>query len=267
MLVDLANKARKEKGLPELTVNAALNKAAVFYSGVMIQEAAKAKKMMKDKDHTVHELGGTNIGQRLDKFGYDYADCGENVAVANKLTPDEMAVIHKNWMGSKYHRANILAFREIGVALVKHPKSNEWYATQAFGLKLTNEEQMFFNLMNMARQEKKLKGLVPSGLLINAANAHAANMAKQMKLEHKLDKKDCVQRIADWDYVAGTAGENIAQSPGLNSEGVFKQWLAADADRAHILGDKYEDVGIGWARDANGTYYYCQLFAAPKPAK
>jgi uncharacterized protein YkwD len=223
---------------------------------------------MKDKDHTVHELGGTNIGERLDKFGYDYADCGENVAVANKLTPHEMALVHRNWMGSKYHRANILAFREIGVGLVKHPKTNEWYATEAFGLKLSTEEQMFFDLMNMARKDKNLKMLVPSGLLLNAANAHAAHMAKQMKLEHKLDKKSWEQRIADWDYVAGPTGEIIAQAPGLNINGVFNGWLAADADKAHILSDKYEDVGIGWARDANGTYYFCQVFAAPpKPSK
>jgi uncharacterized protein YkwD len=134
ILVDLANQTRKKEKLGVLKVNPLLNKAAVYYSGVMIKQPDKARKLMEKLDHAAHELDGKKIGDRLDDFKYDWTECGENVALAFSL--DQMKKVHDSWMGSKYHRENILdkKFTEIGIAVVKHPdRKNEWYITQIFG--------------------------------------------------------------------------------------------------------------------------------------
>jgi uncharacterized protein YkwD len=133
ILVDLANEARKEQKLGAVKVNALLCKAAAGYSKVMIKDAKKAHELFDNKDAKIHEIDGSNVGKRLDDVRYDYTQCGENVAIAYKL--DQMKKTHENWMGSQYHRANILSkeFAEIGIAVVKRPDSDEWFITQVFG--------------------------------------------------------------------------------------------------------------------------------------
>jgi uncharacterized protein YkwD len=134
-LVDLANEARKEEKLGALKVDPLLCKAAANYSRVMIKDAKKAHELLDKGDPKIHEIDGTNVGKRLDDVGYDYTDCGENVAIAYNL--DQMKKVHESWMGSKYHRANILGkeFKDIGIAVAKHPDRDEWFITQVFGVK------------------------------------------------------------------------------------------------------------------------------------
>lgn len=133
ILVDLVNEARKKEKLDALKVEPLLNKAAAAYSQVMIKDFKKARALMEKMDPKAHEIDGTTVGKRCDDAGYDYTECGENVAMAFSL--DQMKKVHDSWMGSKYHRANILdkKFTEIGIAVVKHPDRNEWYITQVFG--------------------------------------------------------------------------------------------------------------------------------------
>jgi uncharacterized protein YkwD len=130
--------------------------------------------------------------------------------------------------------------------------------------KLSKEEQAILDLTNAARAKEKLPPLKANPLLMEAARAHAANMAKQMKVEHVLDDKKSGQRIADAGYKAATSSENIGQSPRLMVKDVFDQWMESKAHRGHILGGKFEETGIGLARDSEGAYYYCQVFAAPQ---
>src|SRR5271166_4921296 len=125
--------------------------------------------------------------------------------------------------------------------------------------KLSREEQAILDLTNAARAKENLPPLKANPLLMEAARSYAANMAKQMKVEHVLDSKRSGQRIADAGYQATTSSENIGQSPRLMPKDVFEQWLESKAHRGHILG-KYDETGIGLARDSEGAYYYCQVF-------
>jgi len=130
-------------------------------------------------------------------------------------------------------------------------------------VKVSKEEQAILDLTNAARAKEKLPPLKANPLLMEAARSHAANMAKQMKVEHVLDSKRSGQRIADAGYMATTSSENIGQSPRLMPKDVFEQWLESKAHRGHVLG-KYDETGIGLARDSEGAYYYCQVFANPE---
>lgn len=127
-LLELLNKERKKEKLPELTVNPLLTKAARQHS----ENMAKQEKMS-------HELDGKGVGARVTDAGYDYRSVGENLAKSEPegedSPPSQPADIHKMWMDSKGHRANILSpkYREIGLSVVKSKKGTYYY-TQVFAV-------------------------------------------------------------------------------------------------------------------------------------
>ena len=89
LLVSLTNQERNSKGLDDLKVSPALIAAA----------KAKAQYML-DKDIFEHGDPWTFIRNA----GYDYLYAGENIAM-DFQTSD---AVHKAWMASSSHRANIL---------------------------------------------------------------------------------------------------------------------------------------------------------------
>jgi uncharacterized protein YkwD len=119
-LIEWTNKARAEKDLPPLAVNARLTAAARGHSANMAK-----------KGEMSHVLDGKSPADRVKAAGYDYSYVGENIAVGEN-TPLEQ--VFKGWMESKPHRENILKprYREIGVGIAKNDKGETYY-TQVFG--------------------------------------------------------------------------------------------------------------------------------------
>ncbi|MFI6819375.1 CAP domain-containing protein [Micromonospora sp. NPDC050187] len=117
-VVALVNAERAKAGCGAVSVDAKLTTAAQRHS----DDQAANRKM----SHTGSD--GSNVGDRLDRVGYDWRGYGENVAW-NQQTP---AAVMSAWMNSSGHRANILncAFTEIGVGVAR---SNGPYWTQVFG--------------------------------------------------------------------------------------------------------------------------------------
>jgi uncharacterized protein YkwD len=109
----LNNEERTARGLPALKENARLREAAVGHSGDMVQR--------RYFDHD--SPGGSSMVDRILGAGYVRKNqgwsLGENIAWG---TGDlaTAAQIHKAWMASPGHRANILrrSFREIGIGIV-----------------------------------------------------------------------------------------------------------------------------------------------------
>lgn len=104
----LLNEERAAEHLHLLRANAALARLASSYAADMVQRQFFA--------HVTP--GGITITQRLAMIGYDWQDCGENLAwgQAELSTP---AQIFNAWMHSPPHRADILdpTFREVGVGV------------------------------------------------------------------------------------------------------------------------------------------------------
>src|SRR5690242_15636055 len=76
--------------------------------------------------------------------------------------------------------------------------------------KLSKEEQRVLDLANEARAKEKLPPLKANATLAQVARAHAANMAKQHKMDHVLDGKNPAQRVDKAGYDYSSMGENIA---------------------------------------------------------
>ncbi|RQW98995.1 CAP domain-containing protein, partial [Micromonospora globispora] len=117
-VVDLVNAERAKAGCKALTINDKLMLAAQRHS----QDQADHQTMSHDGSD------GSDVGDRLDRVGYDWRAYGENVAW-NQQTPE---AVMDAWMNSPGHRANILncSFTEIGVGVAR---SNGPYWTQDFG--------------------------------------------------------------------------------------------------------------------------------------
>jgi uncharacterized protein YkwD len=117
-LFDLINAERKKKDLPPLKANPLLFKVGRAHSANM----AEQQKM-------VHELDGKKPSDRLKDAGYKYAFSGENIAAIYR----DMEKLVEAWMGSEFHRNNILSdrFTETGIGIVRDKEGAPYY-TQVF---------------------------------------------------------------------------------------------------------------------------------------
>jgi uncharacterized YkwD family protein len=59
------------------------------------------------------------------------------------------------------------------------------------------------------------------------------------------------------DYMA--AGENIAKGQPT-SAAVMSSWMNSPGHKANILSENFTEIGVGVAKDANGTIYWTQQF-------
>jgi uncharacterized protein YkwD len=108
----LHNRERASRGLPRLKENPKLRRAAERHSDNMVGASFF--------DHT--SPGGSTMVSRVRRTGYTSGArswaLGENIAWGSGRLATA-AQIHRSWMGSSGHRANILqrSFREIGIGI------------------------------------------------------------------------------------------------------------------------------------------------------
>lgn len=135
--------------------------------------------------------------------------------------------------------------------------------TKKEDLKLSKEEQAVIDLTNAERKNADAKPLTPNPLLMAVARAHAANMAKQDKLEHVLDGKEPYERVKEAGYKYSATGENIAWN-ALSPREVVKGWMDSPPHKANILNTKYTEIGVAVATNEKGERYWVQVFGAPR---
>ncbi|WP_337173784.1 CAP domain-containing protein [Paludisphaera sp.] len=117
-------------------------------------------------------------------------------------------------------------------------------------------------LHNRARKEKRRPRLSESRRLSEAAQAHAEDMAERRKMTHAgADGSTIANRVVARGYKYRRCGENVAvghYSPEL----VMRGWLTSAPHRKNILGG-YNQIGLGYATDKDGTPYWCVTFGLP----
>lgn len=129
-------------------------------------------------------------------------------------------------------------------------------------LRLSDEEQLLIDLTNQERAKEELRPLKPHPLLMRAAREHAANMARQQKMDHVLDGKEPRDRVRQVGYRFRHLGENVA-SGYRTPEGVVRGWMGSEGHRANILRSEFTEIGVGVVRDGQGKPYYAQVLASP----
>lgn len=128
-IIDATNIERAKNKLKPLKEKNLLNSSALF----------KAYDMNTGQYFEHVSPSGTTITDLANQFGYEYITIGENLAMGNFQTEDEIVTA---WINSPGHRANILnpKYTEIGVGLIPGTWQGKqvWYAVQHFGKPLSD---------------------------------------------------------------------------------------------------------------------------------
>lgn len=123
-------------------------------------------------------------------------------------------------------------------------------------------------LINNARLDQGLYPYVVSAQLTAAAQRHSDDMAKTGQIDHTgSDGSSSTQRVLEAGYGAYPFGplvsENIFGGAG-GAEIPFTTWLEQAGARSNLLHEKYRELGIGIASDAQGrTFWTLNVGAQP----
>jgi uncharacterized protein YkwD len=135
--------------------------------------------------------------------------------------------------------------------------------------------QRVLQLVNQARARERKCGratyravppLTASAALDKAAQAHAADMAKNNWFEHEgTDGSTPAKRVERQGYRWATVGENVAAG-AATADDVVKGWLESPGHCTNIMGAQYRQMGIAYVvdRDSKSGIYWSQVFATPR---
>ncbi|NUS01102.1 MAG: CAP domain-containing protein, partial [Nonomuraea sp.] len=96
-----------------------------------------------------------------------------------------------------------------------------------------------------------------------AAAGHSADMAAKGYMDHtSKDGRTFMDRIRAAGFTGGSAfAENIAYGQRTAAD-VVSAWMNSSGHRANIMNCAYTLIGVGAAKNARGTVYWTQDFAA-----
>ena len=129
-------------------------------------------------------------------------------------------------------------------------------------LKLSDDEKAVIELTNAERKKADLPPLKPNPKLFEAARSHAANMAKQDKLDHELDEKTPEDRLKAAGYKYSRWGENIGWSYA-DPKRAIEGWMDSPIHKDNILNKDFTEIGVAMVKNEKGEPYWVQVFGAP----
>jgi uncharacterized protein YkwD len=130
-------------------------------------------------------------------------------------------------------------------------------------LKLSEDEQAVLDATNTERKAASLPPLTADPKLTEAARGHAANMAKQDKLDHTLDGHGVDARAKAAGYTFSRLGENIAWNQRTPKEAVAG-WMQSPGHKENLLNDQFTQIGVAVAKNVKGERYWVQVFGTPR---
>ena len=115
-------------------------------------------------------------------------------------------------------------------------------------------------LVNVERQKQGLGKLSLNAKLSNVATLKSQDMINKNYFDHTSPTYGSpFDMMKQFNISYKTAGENIAKGQKTPAE-VVKAWMNSQGHRENILNKNYTEIGIGVAKDANGTLYWTQMF-------
>jgi hypothetical protein len=110
------------------------------------------------------------------------------------------------------------------------------------------------------RSAEHLAPLLPDARLDALATAHAERMRRLGVIGHDVGNGDPVQRIAAAGLRARACGENVAHAATVVL--AHRSLYASPSHRANLLSTTFDRVGVGVVRDADGSVWVAEEFAA-----
>jgi uncharacterized protein YkwD len=124
-------------------------------------------------------------------------------------------------------------------------------------------QQQVLALVNQNRRRGGCDELTLDRRLIEAANEHAADMARRDYFAHESPNGDGAgDRVSDAGYRWKRYGENIARGVDSAYE-VVDGWMHSPEHRENIMDCRLHQMGVGLALSGDHTPYWVQDFATP----
>ncbi len=124
-------------------------------------------------------------------------------------------------------------------------------------IKLTVVEQKAFELVNDYRIAKGLLPLQLDDRIIRAARKHSENMGQGVVAFGHNGFRHRIAAIG----IKGAAAENVAYNYGYSDPAqiAVDGWIKSPGHEKNMSGD-YNLTGMGIVKNANGKYYFTQIF-------
>jgi uncharacterized protein YkwD len=151
------------------------------------------------------------------------------------------------------------------------PSQPQAKAAAPSSVSVNGYEQKVIAATNAFRRENGLAALTPDVRLIEIAQAHARNMARQDKFGdsdrngHILDGKNVEYRIKTGGYAFGRIAENVGYQLNRpdNAASMMQGWKESSGHRRNMLLSDVTGIGVGAAHGKSGRWYFVQLFGRP----
>lgn len=121
-------------------------------------------------------------------------------------------------------------------------------------------QQQVLDLVNKERTSRGLSPLTLDSNLCDVATKKAQDMATKNYFDHTSPTYGSpFDMMSRFGVSYRTAGENIAKGQKTPEE-VMNAWMNSPGHRANILNPDFTKLGLGVAKDSNGTLYWSQMF-------
>jgi uncharacterized YkwD family protein/spore coat assembly protein SafA len=121
-------------------------------------------------------------------------------------------------------------------------------------------EQQVIDLVNKQRANNGLPALKANWELCRVARYKSQDMINKHYFAHQSPTYGSpFDMMEAFGIRFSAAGENIAYGQRTPQE-VMNAWMNSPGHRSNILARNYDQIGVGVAKSANGTYYWTQHF-------
>ncbi|PRR79218.1 CAP domain-containing protein [Clostridium luticellarii] len=128
---------------------------------------------------------------------------------------------------------------------------------------ISAEANEVIRLVNVERNKNGLAPLKANAELSKVAATKAQDMIDKNYFSHTSPTYGSpFDMMSKFGIKYTTAGENIAYGQKTPEE-VMNGWMNSSGHRANILNSNFTEIGVGVAKDKNGTPYWVQMFINP----
>ncbi|WP_432409698.1 SafA/ExsA family spore coat assembly protein [Wukongibacter sp. M2B1] len=124
-------------------------------------------------------------------------------------------------------------------------------------------EQEVIRLTNLERQKAGLAAYKHNWELSRVARYKSEDMVNRGYFSHTSPTYGSpFQMMKSFRISYSAAGENIAMGQ-KTAQAVVQGWMNSSGHRANILSKNFTQIGVGYAKNSNGTIYWTQMFIRP----
>lgn len=118
-------------------------------------------------------------------------------------------------------------------------------------------------LVNIQRAKAGLKPMKQNWQLSRVARYKSQDMINKNYFSHQSPTYGSpFNMMESFGLRFSSAGENIAMGQRTPAE-VMNSWMNSPGHRANIMNPSYTEIGVGLAKNKNGTCYWTQMFMRP----